>query len=54
MRVDGIELGRRKVEREREQQALRGRAVARELAHHVFVQHALVGECWSTIATRSV
>src|SRR5882757_9349654 len=42
MRVDRIELGRREVERERKQQSLRGRAVAGQLPHHVFVQDALV------------
>src|SRR5882672_4932982 len=43
VRFDRIELGGREVERERQQQTLRRRAVARELAHHVLVQHALVG-----------
>ena len=43
MRLDRIELGGRKVEREGQEQSLRRRAVAGELAHHVFVQHTLVG-----------
>src|SRR2546422_6875350 len=43
MGVDRIELGGGEVERERQQQTLRRRAVTRELAHHVLVQHALVG-----------
>src|SRR2546427_2450989 len=37
-----LELRRRELERERQQQPLRGRAVARELVHHRLVQHALV------------
>jgi len=51
MRLDRIELGGGKVERQGQEQALRRRAIAGKLTHHVFVQHALVGECWSTIAT---
>ena len=43
MRFDRIELDGREVERERQEQTLRRRAVTRELAHHVLVQHALVG-----------
>src|SRR6185503_10768613 len=43
MRLDRVELHRREVERQREQQTLRRRTITRELAHHVFVQHALVG-----------
>ena len=43
MGLDRIELGRREVECQRQQEALRGRPVTRELAHHVFVQHAFVG-----------
>ncbi len=37
-----VELGRREVECQRQEEALRGRPITRELAHHVFVQHALV------------
>src|SRR5437867_8059269 len=40
--VHGLELRRREVERQWQQEALRGGAVARELAHHGLVQHALV------------
>src|SRR6266550_4143690 len=43
MRVDRIELGGREVERERQQETLRGRSVPRQLTHHVLVQHPLVG-----------
>ncbi len=43
MRVDRIELGGREVERERQQEALRGRSVARQLTHHILVQHPLMG-----------
>src|ERR1043165_1723372 len=35
MRFDGVELRRREVQRERQQQSLGRRAVARELPHHV-------------------
>src|SRR5882762_289303 len=43
MRLDRIELGGGEIEGERQQETLRGRSVTRELAHHVLVQHALVG-----------
>src|SRR6266513_824294 len=42
MCVDCIELGGREVERERQQQPLRGCAVTRQLAHDVLVEDALV------------
>ena len=42
MRLDRIELSGRKVERQRQQQPLRGRAIARELTHDVFIQDPLV------------
>ena len=40
--VDRVELGGSEIERQRQQQALGGRAVAGELPHHVLVEHALV------------
>src|SRR5690349_21286215 len=43
MRFDGIELGRREVERQRQEQSLRRRAVARQLAHDVFVEDSFMG-----------
>ena len=42
MRLDRIELRGREVERQRQQQPLRGRAIARELTHDVFIQDPLV------------
>ena len=40
--VDRVQLGRRELEREGQEQALGRGAVARDLAHHCFVQHPLV------------
>ena len=42
MRLDGIELCGLEIERQRQEQPLRGCAIAAELAHHVFVEHALM------------
>ena len=42
VRCDRLELGRRELEGERQQQPLRRRAIALEVAHHRLVQHALV------------
>ena len=42
MRLDSVELRRREIERERQEQPLRRRAVTGELSHHVLVEHTLV------------
>src|SRR4051812_30958661 len=42
MRINRIELGRREIERQRQKQTLCRRAIAAQLMHHVFVQHALM------------
>src|SRR5262245_41775414 len=42
MRLDSVELRRREIEREWQEQPLRRRAVTGELAHDIFVQDALV------------